>query len=336
MIYVLKSSGYDEKGNHIDLIKIGYTNNWDKRFLQYKLHNPTIKILYEIEDGDEEDEKELHYYFSDYKLKEYGREWFNYDEEIIEFFDKSENIGDIRDELATYSISEKSPKRKYNELLMDYGYFINPAINIILKNNPNEDITKFEKSLYDFDSLSEVEGWFKENYPLLFEEIRNLVYEDVYMSILIDYKAYRAMFNFYHDYSLFNSRMKYICDQKEILSERGFNALLETIPKEYKDFIIILGIDKIKSFNYQKELLERELKNQSPTEDLIKALEIEFKINNRYTKQEIKEKLRNIYKKFNYKKTPKANDLEQWFEVRSILINRKDHGYEIIKKKENN
>lgn len=60
MIYLIKSSGYDENDNYIDLLKIGYTedNNKDKRFQLYKLHNPTCKVLYEIPDLPEDIEKQ--------------------------------------------------------------------------------------------------------------------------------------------------------------------------------------------------------------------------------------------------------------------------------------
>ncbi len=95
MIYVLKSSGYDENENLVNLIKIGYTDNWERRLSQYKLHNPTIKVLYKIEDGNEDDEKFLHSYFSEYRYKGYGNEWFYYNDSIISFFD-NKTIEDMR------------------------------------------------------------------------------------------------------------------------------------------------------------------------------------------------------------------------------------------------
>ena len=49
MIYVLKSAGYDESNKFIELIKIGFTDNWEKRFASYLLHNPTIVPLFLIE-----------------------------------------------------------------------------------------------------------------------------------------------------------------------------------------------------------------------------------------------------------------------------------------------
>lgn len=60
MIYLIKSAGYNEKGDFIHLLKIGYTEDSkkDKRFQLYKLHNPTCKVLYEIPNLPEDIEKE--------------------------------------------------------------------------------------------------------------------------------------------------------------------------------------------------------------------------------------------------------------------------------------
>ena len=52
--------------------------------------------------------------------------------------------------------------------------------------------------------------------------------------------------------------------------------------------------------------------------------------------QQIKEKLKEIYKKYNYPGTAKGTDLEKWFEIKLIQISvdgkRKD-GFEILKNK---
>ena len=86
MIYLIKSAGYDENENLIHLLKIGYTedNNRDRRFNAYKLHNPTCKILYELPELTEEDEKNIQYKFRKYLYIDYGREWFEYNYEIEE------------------------------------------------------------------------------------------------------------------------------------------------------------------------------------------------------------------------------------------------------------
>lgn len=41
MIYLIRTTWHDlETDRIIDLVKIGYTGNFDKRWTSYKLHNP--------------------------------------------------------------------------------------------------------------------------------------------------------------------------------------------------------------------------------------------------------------------------------------------------------
>ena len=64
-----------------------------------------------------------------------------------------------------------------------------------------------------------------------------------------------------------------------------------------------------------------------------------FSISERYTKSYLKSKLGEIYTSLSYNKTPKANDLGEYFELQPCQITnketgKKDHGFKIIKKKE--
>lgn len=85
MIYLIKSAGYNEDNNYIDLLKIGFTEDLKKssRFQTYKLHNPTCKILYEISNLSEDIEKRIQYKFRDLKYKNYGNEWFYLIKELL-------------------------------------------------------------------------------------------------------------------------------------------------------------------------------------------------------------------------------------------------------------
>ena len=74
-------------------------------------------------------------------------------------------------------------------------------------------------------------------------------------------------------------------------------------------------------------------------EDVRTKILSSFLPENRYLKSDIKETLRKIYEDLGYDKTPKASDLEEYFELRSCQIKnketgKKDHGFEILKKKE--
>ena len=91
MIYLIQSSGYKVGENnsisYFQLLKIGYTEDSisERRFVLYRLHNPTCQVLYTIPEATEEHEKKLHYRFKDLLYEDYGREWFKYSDEIIDY-----------------------------------------------------------------------------------------------------------------------------------------------------------------------------------------------------------------------------------------------------------
>ena len=72
----------------ITLLKIGYTNNKKERDKSYNSLNPKCQILCEIPGADRDKEKALHDYFDCYRYKGKGksREWFEYNEEIVDYF----------------------------------------------------------------------------------------------------------------------------------------------------------------------------------------------------------------------------------------------------------
>ena len=100
--------------------------------------------------------------------------------------------------------------------------------------------------------------------------------------------------------------------------------------------------EKIKSLSYQKSKLSSEyekLKNNQEGESSLKdEVYLNFLVNERYTKIFVKDKLVEIYNNLGIKSSPKATDLENYFEVKKIQIfnkdsGKKDHGYKLISKK---
>ena len=62
----------------------------------------------------------------------------------------------------------------------------------------------------------------------------------------------------------------------------------------------------------------------------------EFVISERYSKSSIKARLERIYNSLKYNKTPKASDLEEYFEIKECRVlnsdtGKRDAGFEIIK-----
>ena len=134
----------------------------------------------------------------------------------------------------------------------------------------------------------------------------------------------------------FYDKMKFLCEAK--LTKAEILSILDQIPLTYKDFYRTLGPDRCKANGYNKTKLKREFDNMFLVDFVKLKSEIlsKFKVGERYLKSDIKEKLREIYSSISYTKTPKANDLEDYFDVKECTIlkdGKKSAGFEIIKEK---
>ena len=137
-------------------------------------------------------------------------------------------------------------------------------------------------------------------------------------------------------------QMKFICDLSDRLDEEKFRFFLYFVNKEQRNFYIIFGPKRLKTFGYQRSKLEEELNstisNQSIEDILTENIYSNFKVGGNYSKEYIKTTLKSIYEKLNYNKAAKASDLERWFQIKlSKVLNKetrkRDNGFKIISKK---
>ena len=135
----------------------------------------------------------------------------------------------------------------------------------------------------------------------------------------------------------FIEKMKLLCEFSLLNSD--IPSILSQIPIEYSTYYTVLGPTKIKALNYQKSKLDNALSDKislviGKTGELIFN---KFKIGDKLSNTEIKERLKKLYEKHNIKSTPKATDLQIVFEVKKIKIpigNKRVDGYELLKLKE--
>lgn len=100
MVYLINTTYYNKDTKEIvDLLKIGYSedSNWKARLTSYKLHNSCCKVLFTIEGITEEYEKLLHLHFYSQRFPDYGKEWFYYGQNIIDYFNTHKVIEDFFD-----------------------------------------------------------------------------------------------------------------------------------------------------------------------------------------------------------------------------------------------
>ena len=112
---------------------------------------------------------------------------------------------------------------------------------------------------------------------------------------------------------------------------------------EVKSYYLALGPQRLKALGYNVTRIKKELGIVTFSyELLLDSIYSEFKEGDKYILSGLKNKLSYIYSSINYKSTPKANDIEKWFNVKEISVyEKKEDGsrkrikaYELLKSKE--
>ena len=149
----------------------------------------------------------------------------------------------------------------------------------------------------------------------------------------------------FEEQQYFTGKMKYLYSihMDEDVAKQVLDNIYDT---RYSKYYWTISASRAGTLSYQKGNLEKEYqsiinpKDTSYIENEVKQKILSiFNLRTKYLKSDIKETLRKIYEEANYDKTPKASDLEEYFELRSCQIKnketgKKDHGFEILKKKE--
>ena len=322
------------------LLKIGYTadENSKKRFDNYKMHNPKSVVLFKIPGGTEQDEKNLHHMFRTFLYPDYGNEWFNFDQSIIDFFTThttKESLENDLIEITTVDSKDipglhKEINRLVNRWLclesdtpekLQYNYLRAKQIIIDCRKAIRKDIIAKEDIL----------PYLVKKYDISGDQQIQLQDET------IDDNVSNFLFKF-HSLNNFPAKMKLLCTTD--LTDDCIKSVLNYLPLTYKLYYETLGPERCYAQGYNKTYLEREYKDmQFDKSQLRDEIYNIFEVGKRYIRSEVKETLKNLYTSLGYNKIPKANDLEKYFEIRSCQITnketgKKDHSFEIIKRKE--
>ena len=99
-----------------------------------------------------------------------------------------------------------------------------------------------------------------------------------------------------------------------------------------------LGKDRLKALSYNVTEIKKELEvttyNPLAIREIINK---EFKVGEKIFKSDVKERLRKVYSSINFKKSPKAIDILNWFEVKDVNLSDEDgkriKGYELVREK---
>ena len=338
MIYVILSAEIINKNpSNLGLIlKIGYCKD-DRakvRTATYLTENPTIKTLYTIPEGTKQDEKNLHHHFRKY-LK-YGNEWFSYEQEILEFFTThttKESLEELDLHLSQNKLI-KLQKERNAKFLENKQKYINPILHSLGEVEIIEYIKKQEELVEVLDNLfltsSDIDSYFRSNYPGIDFNTPEIISENT-QKILQEFE----------EQQYFTGKMKYLysLNMEPDIAKQVLDNIYDT---SYSKYYWTISAGRAGSLNYQSGKLEEEynsLMGFKTNENEIKEKILQtFLVDSRYLKSDIKETLRKIYEELGYSKTPKASDLEEYFEIKECKITnslgKQDHGFRIVKIKE--
>ena len=387
MLYLIESPSLVGK-----VLKIGYTNNIEKRFNIYKSCNPDV-VLLATREGDEKFEHKLHKYFSDFKYNQ-GREWFYYNEKIVDEFStiqeehlvsKEEldpmfsiilDISDLEKESlnelseSCCKNSEDSKEILKNRTIIDKYWRQNCTISFpemldssktfisigssgifnlhsLLNNLPqpsispdssvinlceaipnNQDSTRKLLDEKAHDSLSSY-------YVRRFNSFCDILNT----SVIHDREKYKEFFITYGTLKTRRDKLKYLCEYN-LVHGNSIDELLDLVKeKRFKEYITVLGLDQCKATSYTPSFLDKRLNIRSFDKNiLINDIYQTFYIDNSYTTPEIRTKLGKIYKNSLYKATPKASDLEYFFEMKACKVKvdgKWENGFKLLSRKLN-
>lgn len=344
MVYLLKSAEFrkleNDETEFFFSLKIGYTDdeNTDlkknKRLNMYFAHHRSIELLYIIPNGTEEQEKKLHYKFRSFRWDN-SSEWYIYDQSIIDYLksvtleelDKLPSNPDVR---SAKFFNTRKDLRKILQYVYSSG---NEIDDVILKLasilgddwNVESSINYLKEQGVDFSKYYEV----KNN-----TETGKFCNDDIVNQEVADFlRGYQTL-------TRRGDKLRMLCEID--MSKEAMDLILNQISDsdQVKSYYINLGPERIKQLGYNVTRMNKELGIVvfSP-ELLIEKIYSEFKEGDKYLLTEIKDKLKEIYSSINYKKTPKATDINEFFNIKEYMITKiidgkkkRPTGYELLKR----
>ena len=324
MLYLIRS--YMKLGKSI--LKVGYTDDLNKRMYQYFLANPGFDVL-GIREGDEilEDMIQIYLTYLGYQRRVGKRlnEWFDDRPEIQQIFhisrDRLERIlWGSREKIFNFTRTTHLNIYEYlREKNLDsysgVNYKLDEDSNIIIPIKYNKLDLYYQTNIINKNLNIESE-------PTGIDDLDNFIEE-------------------FYSTGNFSNKMKAYCEfidqHKKDDYIIGIIDIRVPDPK-FKSYYNLLGTEGCRARNYREDLIKRELSDYLYKDILSVEIYKTFKVGERLLKKDIKQTLFNIYCKLGINSTPKAIDLVKWFEINNTKITKdgkRDAAFEILAVKKN-
>ena len=245
-------------------------------------------------------------------------------ESLLRVYSSTFIEGDKFELAKKYQFSAKSDSYKYDYVAVNKIH--TPNGNIILKPVPNNLVLVNEIRAFRIQQID-----YKDRFTV-FSTVHNTLTRDDIIN-----QEVSEFLGIYTRLTTMKDKLKLLCECG--LTQDAINIVLGQIPDsdEIKSYYITLGPQRLKALSYSKTFIMKELGIVTFSQELLEAtIYNEFKVGDKITLSGIKDRLGYLYKSIGYDATPKAKDLENYFEVKNSSVyedGKKIKCYTIIGKK---
>lgn len=310
------------------ILKVGYTDDVNKRMGQYFYNNPGFDVL-GIREGNEilEDMIQIYLTYLGYQQKIGGRlnEWFDDRSEIQQIFhisqDKLERILWKHRE-KVFNITKTTHLNIY-EYLREKNLDSYSGVSYKLDENSNIIPIKYNKLDLYYQTNIINKNLDIETEPTGIDDLDNFIKE-------------------FYSTGNFSNRMKAYCEFVDQYGKDNYIMGIVDIripdPK-FKSYYNLFGTSGCRARSYRDDRINTIIDSRIKINNLSTKVSKMFKIGKRYSRKDIKLLLSQIYNSLEIKKIAKANDLEKWFEVKEVKFpdatGKWIHGFEVLAIKKN-
>ena len=139
----------------------------------------------------------------------------------------------------------------------------------------------------------------------------------------------------YDKLTLFKEKLKFLCEYD--MSDEARNIALEQIGEHdnIRSYYTTLEPERLRALGYDRYKIERELGVVVFSKELLtRTIFKNFNLGDRIPNSDIKSTLANLYNSINYKASPKATDLSEYFEIKKLKVTLPDktrvNGIELV------
>ena len=224
-------------------------------------------------------------------------------ENLLKAYDSAPN--DTKYTLAkNYQYVAKSANYKENYVAVNKIH--TPDDNIILKPVPNNLVLVNEIRAFKIQQID-----YKDRFTVFSTVYNTLTPDDIVNQEVSEFlKVYTGLTTIY-------DKLKLLCEYG--LSEDAIQVVLGQIndSDEIKSYYTSLSPDRLRSLSYNSTKIKKELGIATFNQELLESsIYLEFKIGDKLALSIIKDRLEYLYNSIGYNKTPKAKDLENYFNVK--------------------